>query len=334
MSLARQTWECLGSFQPDADTINVERHLPTQFQLGPPKQENASLLPPGYVSMPGVGPERPREPGVFASPHTGKSALASPTFMDLPGPAYPGPVSPQTPSFYQTSMPLRSEPSRPDTSGDPRRRATEETEPAFAPLDHSFLTEPPPFSHDSPGFRRQLGQEDPAPVHTPRTVPLVASPEKGKSKWRLFAGSKKAPAPSAGDSSSLSSTTLEGQKLDEISLSALLGTQKPHSRGKPSKSVNVYLSQSSTLVLFWTQLLIHIWDVGTSPPTIVRAIMPESTCILAAVAKMHLAYVIGTRDQKLTVRERSHDLPSFHTPNCLSVPAITDQAPHSYESWI
>jgi hypothetical protein len=95
---------------------------------------------------------------------------------------------------------------------------------------------------------------------------------------------------------------LEAQRLEEISLSALLSTQKAHSRGKPSKNINVSLSHNSTLGLFWTQLLIHVWDMGTSPPTMMRAILPESTCILAAVAKAHLAYIIGTRDQKLTVR--------------------------------
>jgi hypothetical protein len=33
----------------------------------------------------------------------------------------------------------------------------------------------------------------------------------------------------------------------------------------------------------------------------VRAIATESTCLLAALTKVHLAYIIGTRDQKLTV---------------------------------
>jgi hypothetical protein len=127
-------------------------------------------------------------------------------------------------------------------------------------------------------------------------------PDKGKSKWRLkFTTSKKAPIATSGDSSSLSSTALEAQKLEEISLSGLLSTQKAHARGKPSKIINVDLSQSSTLALFWTQHLIHAWDVGTSPPTMMRALLPESTCILATVARVHLAYIIGTRDQKLTV---------------------------------
>jgi hypothetical protein len=171
-------------------------------------------------------------------------------------------------------------------------------------VDSSFLTDPPPFSRDSPVLRRQAAAEEAASIHTPRTVPIVTSNEKGKSRWRLkFTGAKKAPVgASAADSSSLSSTALEAQRLEEIPLSALLNTQKTHTRGKPSKNINVYLSHNSTFGLFWTQLLIHVWDVGTSPPTMMRAILPESTCILAAVGRMHLAYVIGTRDQKLTVR--------------------------------
>jgi hypothetical protein len=139
-------------------------------------------------------------------------------------------------------------------------------------------------------------------------VPIVTSAERGKSRWRLkFAASKKPPVGASGDSSSLSSTALEAQRLEEVSLSPLLSAQKAHGRGRPSKNVNVHLSQNSTLGLFWTLHLILVWDVGTSPPTMMRAILPESTCILAAVAKMHLAYIIGTRDQKLTVRMR-------HTP--------------------
>ncbi|KXX74678.1 hypothetical protein MMYC01_208270, partial [Madurella mycetomatis] len=300
--LARQTWELLGSLQPDADTVNVERHLPTQFQLGPPKPENTGLLPPGYASMPSAGVERSRELGVYAPSIPPKQTFGNQTSMDLPGSAYPGPVSPQSPSNYQPSIHLRNEPSRFDISIEQKRKGPEEAESTLAPPDQGYPTDPLPLPQGSPGFRRQFAPEETHLIHTPRTVPLVTSSEKGKSKWRLFTGSKKAPAVTVADSSSLSSTTLEGQKLDEVSLSALLGAQKSHSRGKPSKSINVYLSQSSTLALFWTQLLIHVWDVGTSPPTMVRAILPESTCILAAVAKVHLAYIIGTRDQKLTLR--------------------------------
>lgn len=299
---ARQTWELVEPLRPDADTINVERHLPTQFQLAPPRPEASGLFPPGYHNnILGMGGSRPRDVEVYGSSYPGKAALPSPTFGDLNSPGHPGAVSPQSPSPYQSTVPLRSEPSRPDMSSD-QKRALDETESSLAHLDPSFLTDPPPFSRDSPALRRQTGLEDaPSIIHTPRTVPLITSAEKGKSRWRLkFTASKKAPVTS-GDSSSLSSTALEAQRLEEVSLSGLLNTQKAHTRGKPSKNINVHLSQNSNLGLFWTQLLIHVWDVGTSPPTMMRAILPESTCILAAVAKLHLAYIIGTRDQKLTV---------------------------------
>lgn len=44
-----------------------------------------------------------------------------------------------------------------------------------------------------------------------------------------------------------------------------------------------------------------MWDIGLSPPVLGRAVATESTCVLAAVTKVHLAYIIGTRGQKLTV---------------------------------
>jgi hypothetical protein len=317
---ARQTWELVEPLRPDADTVNVERHLPTQFQLTPPKLETSGLFPIGYANVLGVGSERHRELGGFTSPYPVKQGLPSPTFIGDPNsPGQPGLVSPQSPSPYQPSVPLRSEPSRQDVSGDSKKKALDDTEPAFAHLDSSFLTDPPPFSRDSPVLRRQAAAEEATSIHTPRTVPLVTSNEKGKSRWRLkFTGAKKPPVgASAADSSSLSSTALEAQRLEEIPLSALLSTQKTHTRGKLSRNINVYLSHNSTFGLFWTQLLIHVWDVGTSPPTMMRAILPESTCILAAVGRVHLAYVIGTRDQKLTVRILlSHHL--FVLEACLS----------------
>jgi hypothetical protein len=132
---------------------------------------------------------------------------------------------------------------------------------------------------------------------------LLVSAEKGKSRWKLkFPKTRKASIGASGETSSLSEMTLEAQKLEEIPLLGLSSVQKTSAKGKATKNIRVYLSQNSTLALFWTQLVIHIWDVGTSPPTMMRAISPVSTCILAAVGKQYLAYIIGTRDQKLTAR--------------------------------
>src|SRR5215469_15768414 len=39
ITLARRTWDLLKPLEVNADTINVERHLPSQFQLSPPKLE-------------------------------------------------------------------------------------------------------------------------------------------------------------------------------------------------------------------------------------------------------------------------------------------------------
>ncbi|KAH6649676.1 hypothetical protein F5144DRAFT_479232 [Chaetomium tenue] len=302
----RQTWELVESLRPDADTINVERHLPTQFQLGPPKQlEISGLYTPGYGSnMTNDSANRPRQLELPAPPRPVEPGPPSLIVGDPGSLGYPGPMSPESSITYQPPRHLRSEPSRPDVSGNQSKKDFEETNHTFAHLDASFLTDPPPFSRDSPALRRQVGADEAPSITTPRTVPLVTSVEKGKSRWKLkFTGSKKAPpVGTSGDSSSLSSTALEAQKLEEISLSGLLSTQKGHIRGKHSKNINVHLSHSSALALFWTQLLIHVWDVGTSPPTMVRAILPESTCILAAVARMRLAYIIGTRDQRLTLR--------------------------------
>lgn len=305
MPSVRQTWELVETLRPDADAINLERHLPTQFQLGPPKQlEISGLYTPGYSNnVTNVSGERPRQPELPAPSHTVKLGPPSPILGDPGSPGYPGPISPESSTPHQPPRHLRSEPSRPDVSVNHKKKGFEETDHGFAHLDASFLTDPPPFSRDSPALRRQMGADETPSINTPRTVPLVTSVEKGKSRWKLkFTGSKKVPVGASGDSSSLSSTALEAQKLEEISLSGLLSAQKGHAKGKHSKTINVYLSHSATLALFWTQLLIHVWDVSTSPPTTVRAILPESTCILAAVGRMRLAYIIGTRDQRLTVR--------------------------------
>lgn len=135
------------------------------------------------------------------------------------------------------------------------------------------------------------------------TKQTQSTPEKSKSRWlSRFTPSKKEPLPSTGDTSSLSSTTLESQKLEEIPLKQLANAPKIAAKGKGNKIINVHLSQNSTYALFWTQAAIHMWDIGTSPPTIKRTISTDSVCLLAAVTKRYLTYVVGNRDQRLTVR--------------------------------
>jgi hypothetical protein len=144
---------------------------------------------------------------------------------------------------------------------------------------------------------------EPVPPHKTRTFPLSTLTGKGRSRWKLKLGRfEKDSSQTSGDTTSLSSTILESQQLEEIPLKNLACSTKNSIRGKNTKNINVYLSQNSTTALFWTQSLIHIWEVGTSPPTMSRPISTESTCVLAAVTKTFLAYIMGTRDQKLTVK--------------------------------
>jgi hypothetical protein len=188
----------------------------------------------------------------------------------------------------------------PQRISDSRRGSNSAGEPPFSPdsLISRALSQP----RIEPKSSTISFEPTPAPLAGSRTVPVVAPPEKGKSSWRSKFGSRKDSFKASGDASSISSTTLESQRLDEISLKSLASATKVPVKGKSAKNINVYLSQNSSFALFWTQSSILIWDVGPSPPTMVRAIATESTCLLAALTKVHLAYIIGTRDQKLTVR--------------------------------
>ncbi|KAK4675566.1 hypothetical protein QC764_505330, partial [Podospora pseudoanserina] len=281
ISTVRQTWELLEPLHLDADTVSLQRHLPTQFLLRPPKTQTSGFTSLEYGNTLRIGAGKLGGHEAYGSSHQPKMFLSSPVSIDPIGSLYTGLLSPQSPNHSQSPLPLRHQQSQADN----RSKLSDHHD----KLDPALLTDRPTFSHDSPIFKRlQHDTYEASSINTPRSVP-----------WLKFTTSKKPPAGVIADSSSLSSTTLEAQKLEEITLTPLV-IQKHQGRGKSSKNINVTLSQSSTLALFWTQLLIHVWDVANTPPTMMRAIQPESTCILAAVARTHLAYVIGTRDQKLT----------------------------------
>lgn len=55
----------------------------------------------------------------------------------------------------------------------------------------------------------------------------------------------------------------------------------------------------------------HIWDVGTSPSTLKQMVSTEFACVLAAMTNIYLAYVVGNRDQKLTLRIKNLLEPSL-----------------------
>jgi len=313
ITLARRTWEVLKPLESNADTINVERHLSTQFRLAAPKAESAMFINSDFV----INSSGQRSPDIDpVSPHQQvRSTLQGSSSEDRSRSISQSLLTPGSPGFRHRLDTPRTEFSSDNfTSSD-----------GATPMDSLTTSDPQtatntvmetPFSPDSVGPRPVYQQPrvertpsnvafDPVPVTRSRTVPVISQPDKGKSSWftrsKLTRSRKEPSNKHSGDTSSLSSTTLESQKLEEISLKSLTNSSKSSRSGKSGKNINVYLSQNSTHALFWTQPSIHILDIGTSPPTIIRAISTESTCVLAAVTKVYLAYIIGTRDQKLTV---------------------------------
>ncbi|KAI1925537.1 hypothetical protein LOZ58_006021 [Ophidiomyces ophidiicola] len=307
ISLVWQSWHALKSIECNADTIGVERHLPTQFQLlpkpgsGMPVQAGANV--PLNVGIPA---QEPRYMGPY-TPHSENTVLPSPGPSDRSQYYSPDLISPiSSEQRHRFDSPL-SEMTRPDFPTSINETVQNNIKPPVANERLTNTSSPEgTWSSAMDSLTSHIERASstasfqPIPPTRTRTISLGVNLDK-KGRW-MSIRRKDPPAPTAGDASSLSSGTLEGQRMEEISLKDLINASKVHGRGKGSKSINVYLSQNSTHALFWMQPSIHVWDVGMSPPLPIRAISTESSCLMAAVTKTYLAYVIGTRDQKLTVR--------------------------------
>ncbi|PMD31707.1 hypothetical protein L207DRAFT_640540 [Hyaloscypha variabilis F] len=312
LSVVRYAWDHLKPFESNTDAINVERHLKSHFQLSSPRIDTSMPFHAGYGNV--FSGERLGiyHPEPLYSPSSSRSVFPGSISFDQASPVPPSVVSPQTP--YSPKFPHKSETPHIEnllegfTSSDGLcidTREKSDNPPRISP----DAVETPNLPEYSRGNQSRLQSVssvslEPESLTKSRTAPPVAPPEKGKSRWRskLTASRKESTKPTSGDSSSLSSTSLESQKLEEFSLARLASSSKSSSRGKSGKSINVYLSQNSTYALLWTQTVINIWDIGSSTLILGRAIATESNCVLAAVTKVHLAYIIGTRDQKLTLR--------------------------------
>jgi hypothetical protein len=317
MTLASQVWDLLEPYESHLDAINLERHAPTYFQLPPPRTEGgASYNSPYMTSITSKSKLSfdTEPPSPFHGRTTFASAAAQDRSRSLPHNIVPSQISPSvgsfsqrldTPSTQQSStetMPFES--SRQNESqklADLRKVSTSNTdEITFAP-DHAY----PHMS--SP--QEQPGGNDPGTYFVSRSTTVSNHHErkkaKGGSKWMsAFTTSRKESMTGQSlDTSSLSSSTIESQRLNEISLDTLVRMPKKSSssKSKAAKAINVFLSQNSTNALFWTQSLIQIWDVGASPPAMTRVFPTESSCYKAAVTKTYLACIIGTRDPRLTV---------------------------------
>lgn len=246
----------------------MERHLPTQFHLQPPKTD---------TDLYDRHSPRPQAERLILPSRT-QTAPTRTDSQDLLSPVSP-----------HATIPFRNERVMSDTSTYIQSERENQVESTLGHTMSTPLTLSDTKRHSQESLPRRKSE---------------TTQEKPKSRWRLPFGSiKKSSTPqptvTSGDSSSLSSGGAENQKLEEIPLGSLIQGSK--SRSRAAKVIHTCLSQNSTLALFWSQLQIQIWDVGPSPPTIMRGIPTDSTCILATVAKVHAAYIIGTRDQKLTV---------------------------------
>ncbi|KUJ09208.1 uncharacterized protein LY89DRAFT_740943 [Mollisia scopiformis] len=314
VAVAKNVWELLKPLEPNVDTINVERHLSAQFQLGPPKVETGMPFHAGYGNILSTGRHRSQDTDISPSRVMFQGSISPDRSRTIPQALL---MSPRSPGFSHMDTP-RSDvpPSEEMTSSDKGYfdntgtfGSTGTSDSLVKPTTSSGETSLP--SGDS-AFVRGSGQSRlqsmstvsfvPEPLSRSQTAPTVAAPEKGKSRWRSKLTGSRRETPSRADSSSVSSGTLESPKTEEIQLKSLMSSAKSSSKGKGSKNVNAGLSQNSTYALFWTQTCINVWDISTSSPILGRAVMTESNCVLAAVTKMHLAYIIGTRDQKLTLR--------------------------------
>ncbi|KAL3422349.1 hypothetical protein PVAG01_06505 [Phlyctema vagabunda] len=310
--IVRQTWDLLKPLELNADTLNAERHLTTQYQLSPPKCETGMSFASLYNTV-GVAPtQRVQEPlpsppvdfhGVFAPSISLEKARpitqpepppVSPTSQQVWQPSESPHVEiPTSEYLLSTNETLQGEVSRIQSTGKISDGARD------SHLSRSSTTE----ISSLPVVEPLISSPKPVPIGKDRSVTVIVPVEKGKSKWMSkLKASRKNSIGASGDTSSISSTTLEPQRLEEVSLKNLTSASKVSVRGKSAKNINVYLSQNSEHALFWTQLSIQIWDVGNSPPTMKRSIATESTCLMAVVTKNYLAYIIGTRDQRLTLR--------------------------------
>lgn len=303
ISLVWQAWNALKPVECNTDTIGLERHSSGRFQLQPKAGTCMPVQTGNHHLNIGISTSQEHK---FTAQLTPSSDHTS--FL-IPGSATqtysPDIVSPISPEHRQLDSPIgdtvRSDFSTINEAIQNRNLQINSSERTMvSPIEGTLSPTGSGLSANS--IERSISTISVQPIRLARARTLINSDRSKGSKF-LPIRRKEPPASSAGDTSSLSSGTLDRQKMEEISLKELINASKVNARGSRPKNVNVYLSQNSTHALFWTQSSIHVWDVGMSPPSPIRAISAESSCLMAAVTKTYLAYVIGTRDQKLTVRK-------------------------------
>lgn len=301
--------------ESNADTVNVERHLPNRFTLAPPKSDNI-FTTPAYSNILSNASQRPSDADAISPQHQ-RSVFQGSSSEDRTRSLSQSLLTPASPGFRPRLDTPKTEFSSDNLTSSDSATYFDNHRPSDV-FPHSSEV---PYSPDTVGGRHGFPSRTERSTSSvafkavqvlgSKTVPLILPPpDNRKTGWisRLSRSKKETFKPSA-DTSSLSSTTLESQRLEEVSLKSLTTVSKPARGGKPGRNmISVYLSQNSTHALFWTPPLILLMDIGASPPTTIRAVDTGSTCVLAAVTKIHLAYIIGTRDQKLTVSPYKSDI--------------------------
>ena len=316
MALARQVWDLLEPFESHTDAMHLERHVPTYFQLPPPKVDGAIPYHPAHGNSTASNVKMRTYDTEPPSPFHNKTSFISAAAQDrsrsLPH-TMPSQISPSVGTFSQrldtpNTLPSSSsdltslDGSRSgETSRIPelRKNSTTTDETPFSPdsIGNTSPNDHNPYGMGSEGGTYFVNRSAMSQSHSDRKK------SKGGSKWTsVFTGTRKESIPGQSvETTSLSSSSLEAQRLDEINLESLVRVPRKTSKSKSAKAINISLSQNSTNGLFWTQSLIQIWDMGASPPAMTRVFPTESSCYKASVTKMYLAYIIGTRDPKLTV---------------------------------
>ncbi|KAK2865120.1 hypothetical protein FQN49_003898 [Arthroderma sp. PD_2] len=291
--LIRETWELLNDIEYNADPPSEHRHTSPPYQLSPskmPSDPSSSLQPP-------------QSPNLIPSPVTqGRSPI---TINNV------SPISPEPrhafddPFGQEHTLGSITEAVSPDVDTH-RHHFTHASDQSTQNGSETYRK--PPLSAKISNIHRTTSNHSISPPR-PGTSSRSHLPGRKLSRWP-FGSKREHRTATSGDASSHSSGSMENQRPEEICLKSLTSAAKSQGKGKGLKLMNVSLSHNSTNALFWMPSTIQVWDVGVSPAAVTRVIPTEGSCLLAAITKRYLAYMVGSKDQKLTLRIVNLSLPT------------------------
>lgn len=325
VSIARHTWDVLKPLEPNPDTINVERHLRTQFQLSAPRFES---MPPQTTAYGGIMDRGSQPSETDALSQRPSTSTQSHIHLTEPRSISQTLWTPQVSIIRQTLDEHQQDIIPPENA---TFNSSEGTTHSHSDGQKTFETQTvqtsigdQPFSPDSivspitptssfkfPRASQSTSTQSPsaltfdsAPSQSLRPTPSVSTPKIKKSG--LFSGlrSKREAPPVQLEIRPTNRHVLSQETTEEISLRSLISVPKSMLKSKTAKTirdVNVNLSQNSPHALFWSPSFINILDISSSPPKVIHALATDSMCVQAAVTRVHLAYIMKSHDQKLTV---------------------------------